>query len=400
MSLVPIAFICPAGFLILAAFTNELRRRPVFGAMATGICFATLFYGVRLDELNDISRHMNLLAAYNGVDFWHCFGAGHYDYQFVWDIWCWLIAKCGDPYLLQASSCFIAYSIIVFIIIDYANMLRADWRVVVFALFTAIASIPFLGIISGIRSSVALLISALAIYRYYIHNASIAQLFCLVLCATMVHSVAMLIAVAFFANRFVRKVGLVGLIAIFLLALGSSAIFSLCLPLLKGFSNPLVDFVVQAGESFLGYSQGDDWSAAQSSSLNTRVNYLFNYLWMGAIVLNLIPLSQRHASEMEFNLVSILLITISMTLGLSLVLVTNGIRLVPFIFLFGALIIVKRKTMKAISRERNYFYLDCFSLIVCFGLLALHAYSIIYGLISFDLFLSSMFLGFLVKLLE
>ena len=400
MSLAPIAFICPAGFLILALFTNELRRSPVLGAVSAGICFAAFFYGVRLDELNDIARHMNLLAVYDGVDIWHCFGAGHYDYLFVWDMWCWLIAKCGDPYLLQASSCFIAYSIIVYIIIDFANMVKADWGVTVFALFTAIASIPFLGIISGVRSSTALLISALAVYRYYLHDASIAQLFCLLLCATMIHSVAMLIAVAFFANIFVRKVGVVGLIALFFLVLGLSTILSFCLPLLKGFSNPLVDFVVKAGESFLGYSQGDDWSAAHSASLNTRVNYLFNYLWMGALALNAIPLSQRQISDAEANLVSILLVTIAMTLGLSLVLETNGTRLVPFIFSFGALIIVKRKTLKEIKRNKNYFYLDCVSLVVCLGLLALHVYSIIYGLVSIDLFVSSMCFGFLVKAFE
>ena len=377
----------------------------MLGAVAAGICFAAFFYGVRLDELNDITRHMNYLTAYDEVDIFHCFGAGHYDFLFVWDLWCWLIAKSGDPYLLQASSCLIAYSIIFYIIIDYANMLKVGWGIAVFAIFTAIASIPFLGIISGVRSSVALLVSALAIYRHYIHNASPAQLFCLLVCATMIHQVALLIIVAFFANRLFKRMGIAGLIALFFLVLGSSVILSFCLPLLKGYSNPIVNFLVQAGESFLGYSQGDDWSAAHSASLNTRVNYAFNYLWIGAIILNITPRFRCQASDCqitagESRLISLLLVAITMTFGLSLVLETNGTRLVPFIFLFGALIIVKRKTLIETKRHKLFFYLDCFSLLVCLGLLALHVYSIIYGIVSPDLFVSSMCFGFLVMAFE
>ena len=188
--LFPLAFVSPAVFLAFLLGLKENNERPVFKALALGLCAGIAFYGMRCDETTDIYRHIALLSAYD-TTFLGCFDAGHYGGLFVWDMWCWVIEKIGDPYLLQSSAAFVGYAIIGYICIDYSTCQserQAGW--VVPFLF-AVCAIPVFPLVAGIRSTIAVLICALAFYLYNMKGCPILVAVLLDVMAVMIHQVAL-----------------------------------------------------------------------------------------------------------------------------------------------------------------------------------------------------------------
>lgn len=392
----PFAFVLPLGTLAVFLLTFDVRRYPVQSAILVGLCFAVAFYGLRLDASNDIARHMSLLSSYARVDFLHCFGAGHYDFLFVWDMWCWFIAKTGDSYLLQASAAFLGYSLIAYIPFDYASRKRASRGIAVAGLAVALATVSFMEVAIGIRSANALLICANAAYGVYVCGKGPFRFVMLALVAVMIHPVALLAIAVILVAKPVAANPKSGLLAVFIVGLAFAAIGAYLLPTLQGGSNSVASYLADAVEAFLGYSEGDEWTAAHSASLNTRVNYLFTFLWLALLVVEVAVCARvgRMSHESLPLMHTVVLVSAVAIAAFSILLESNGSRLSAFAFCLGAIPVVDRATIMPTSSSKPMFVLSCAAFLVAAGLCALHAYSVYYGIVTPKTFIASVLLGF------
>lgn len=388
------SMLLPLGTLLLLLLAFDCRKSPVQAALISGLCFSVALYGLRLDAANDIARHIALLANYEKVSFVDCFGAGHYDALFVWDIWCWIVAKIGDPYLLQSSAAFIGYAIITFVVCDFCKRVSASRLVLAIGLFHVVAAVPILGLVSGIRSSVALLLCALAAYLHLIRGLPWIGTIALSLLGVFIHPVSIMALVLLLLFKPITNRPVIGLVGLFFVLLASAAIGNAIMPVLSGSGNPVFRFLATALESFLSYSEGNEWTAAHSSSFNSRVNQAFTLLWIGYIVVSVIQRRDcaRHADSAS-SLDRFVLVLAVATIALSLVLEVNGTRLVPMLFLLGEASIVARMTHRPSKENKALFVFDGIGMLIAIGLLALHCYSVAYGIVDSPTLLSTVFIG-------
>lgn len=389
------AAVCPLGATLLALLTFNYKKHPVQIAAVLGLCFAIAFYGLRLDSSNDIARHIALLQNYERVDVFHCFGAGHYDALFVWDIWCWIVAKIGDPYLLQSSAAFVGYAIIGYIVADCSGRLQADRYITAAAFFHIVAAIPFLWVVCGIRSTIALLVCALAAYLYFTDKIKLSGAFILSLVGVFIHFVAILSVLLLLMSSLIASSPVKGIALIFAVTLASAVIGNLVYPIIEGIGNPVAQVLASALEAFLGYSEGDNWTEAQSSSLNTRVNIAFTFLWILFLVYNVVRLEKsRGANDKGISSMNALSLSVAaVTVALSSVLESNGTRLVPVLFALGETSVIARMAGEPPSANKSLFVVDCIGMILASALFVLHGYSVAYGIVETSSFISTAFFG-------
>ncbi len=400
IALIPLAFALPLPTIFLLLIAFDVRKSPVVSSFVVGLSLACAFYGLQLSSASDIFRHMAFLQAYARVDFFHCFDAGHYSMLYVWDIWCWLISRLNSPYLLQCSAAFVGYSLIAYIAFDYSARRDVSRSIAAIALLFGVCSIPFAEVFIGIRSTIALILCALAAYRRFVcgDNIYISILICAA--AAMIHQVSLLASILICVARPLARSPRIGLTICFLVAFLAANICSYLLPSIDGSSNPLLDYLSGAFRSFLGYSGGNDWTRMQSSSLNTRINTLFTFLWIVLLFVN-VYVSRRASLQspyigvaLSLSVVDALVLAGSVIMvGLSLVLDVNGTRLVAFVFSLGLVPLIDRMKVLPASSNKSMFILDALCWTVVAGLFALHSYSLYYGCQDFPAFLTTLALG-------
>lgn len=376
--LFPLAFVSPAVFLSFMLGLKESKERPVLKALSLGLCAGIAFYGMRCDSTTDIYRHIALLPAYD-TTFLGCFDAGHYGGLFVWDMWCWAIEKIGDPYLLQSSAAFVGYAIIGYICIDYSMRQgegRNGWAV---PFLFAVCAIPVFPLVAGIRSTIAVLICALAFYLYSMRGCPILVAALLDVVAVMIHQVALfplaLLTIIPLAQKWPKR-ALIGCFAAFMLI---ASIGQFLLPFLPS-GNNVLGFVRKAIEALLAYDKGDDWTAANASSLNGIVNRI-STLTLICIVLasSLRYLGRGRRDEKLLGLGLYVSLIAVASAALIIVLPVNGERFLPAAYVLGAPLVCDFLKTERRHKRGGRHSIGAAVFLLCAAALCLHVYSLIYG---------------------
>lgn len=376
--LFPLALISPAAFLAFMLGLKEARERPILKALALGLCAGIAFYGMRCDPTTDIYRHIALLSVYD-TTFLGCFDAGHYGGLYVWDIWCWAIEKTGDPYLLQSSAAFVGYAIVGYICVDFSSRQikrRDEWAV---PFLFAVCAIPVFPLVTGIRSTIAVLICALAFYLYKMRGYPIYFAALLDLMAVMIHQVAIfpLVLLAILPLAKQRPKG--ALIGCFIAFMLIASIGRLLLPYLSG-GNSIFDFLRKAIESLLTYDKGSDWTAANASSLNGIVNRISTLTLICVLVLSSLPYIGGDNSEenlLELGLYVSLIAVASAALIIALP--VNGERFLPAGYALGAPLICDFLDAGRERKNGGRVFFGAAVFLLCTAALFLHVYSLVYG---------------------
>lgn len=398
LALLPLCFAAPLGTLMLALFVFDERHYAWQNALLIATCFAVAFHGLHLTYGNDIVRHMKSLANYSSVSLTDCFGAGYYAGLPTWDIWCWIVAQFGDPFLLQASAAFVGYAIMAYIALDYGAICQASKQTIATALLMTLFAVPFMSIVSGVRSAISMLICALAGYRFCIKQDSLFLVAALCFLAITIHPVALMGSLLIALVPLVSRSPRVRIPIVFLIALASSIIGNTALPTLSSSGNAVLRFLADAISAFLGYSEGNSWTATQASSLNTRVNNAFTIAWLMIICANTLMVHRCQSSEGNRRIeqvVVLILMLAATTIALSMVLEVNGTRLTPMAFSLGSICIIERMVKRPAKEDKSLFVFDACCIIVAVGLLALHIYSVLYSIVDGNTFIMSCFLGVL-----
>ncbi|MDO4841097.1 MAG: EpsG family protein [Phoenicibacter congonensis] len=377
--LFPLAFVSPALFLSALLGLKESREHPVLKSLALGLCAAVAFYGMRCDSSTDIYRHIALLPAYN-TSFLGCFDAGHYGGLYVWDIWCWIIEKTGDPYLLQCSAAFVGYSIIAYICIDYSCRYERGQAGWVAPFLFAVCAVPVFPLVAGIRSTMAVLICALSFYLHSQKEMPLVIAALLDVCAIMIHQVAIFPLIFLLVLPLARKGATKAIVTCFVTFLFIAAIGQLILPYLPS-DNGVLSFLRKALESLLRYDAGNSWTEANRNSLNGIANRISTI----SLILVVVTLSMKYLKKDEGNkalfglgLYTCLISVASM--ALIIVLPVNGERFLPTAFALGAPFISDLSSANKKHGDRAPFVAASVVAILSLAALALHVYSLVYGL--------------------
>lgn len=397
--LFPLAFVSPAVFLAFMLGLKENKERPVLKALALGLCAGIAFYGMRCDVTTDIYRHIALLPAYD-TTFLGCFDAGHYGGLFVWDMWCWVIEKIGDPYLLQSSAAFMGYAIIGYICIDYSTRQGERCNNWVVPFLFAVCAIPVFPLVAGIRSTIAVLICALAFYLYNMKGCPMLVAALLDVMAVMIHQVALfplvLLAIIPLARKW-PKGALVGCFAAFMLV---ASIGQILLPFLPG-GNNVLGFVRKAIEALLMYDKGDDWTAANASSLNGIVNRVSTLSLICTVLVCSLPhLGHGRCDDRHLGLGLYVSLIAVASAALIVVLPVNGERFLPAAYALAAPLVYDfLKTRKRHKRSGRHF-IEVVVFLLCAAALCLHVYSLIYGSSDTPTLVMTCFFGVLGALFD
>lgn len=376
--LFPLAFISPAVFLAFMLGLKESKERPVLKALALGLCAGIAFYGMRCDDTTDIYRHIALLPAYN-TTFLGCFDAGHYGGLFVWDIWCWAIEKLGDPYLLQSSAAFVGYAIIGYICIDFTarqSKRQVGW---VAPFLFAVCAIPVFPLVAGIRSTIAVLICALSFYLYNMRGYPILVAVSLDAMAVMIHQVALFPLILLAVIPFARKRPKRALIGCFVAFVFIASIGQFLLPFLSS-GNNVSGFVRKAIEAFLVYDKGNDWTAANASSLNGIVNRVSALTLICAVLVSSLRHfgCERGDEELLGHGLYVSLIAVA-SAALIIVLPVNGERFLPVAFVLGAPLVCDCLKTGEEYKKSEYRIIGAVVFLLCAAALSFHVYSLVYG---------------------
>ena len=140
------------------------------------------------DSGNDIFRHFISMNSYKNIPLWQCFGNSTFQSGvFTWDLWLWVIARFNNMQLLQASGAFVAYTVLTWMIFDYACFNCLKMKQWITTLLIGVTIVPILDIGIGIRYANAFIIAGYAFYRHYIKNIGIIQTICGLLAAVFLH---------------------------------------------------------------------------------------------------------------------------------------------------------------------------------------------------------------------
>ena len=117
----------------------------------------------------------------------------------------WVMARFSNMQLLQASGAFVAYTMLTWMIFDYACLNRLKMKQWITILLIGMTIVPILDIGIGIRYANAFIIAGYAFYRHYIKNVGIIRTIGVLLAAIFLHHAIIPIIVAWVALPFFSK---------------------------------------------------------------------------------------------------------------------------------------------------------------------------------------------------
>ncbi|MFT0848763.1 EpsG family protein [Actinomycetaceae bacterium L2_0104] len=384
-----IGLVFPLGGVAASFWLYSRARKAAISSLGVAISLATVAYFYRTTEAADVYRHIEWLALYRRVPFFEAFDAGHYRYLYAWDALSWTVAHIGNPYLLQAAVTLIAYAIISYVLFDSGNRARASTGQVLMVWILVFSSIPILGIVSGMRNSLAVLICALAVYRELVQRKSRVSSLALFVVALLIHRSVIVIFVIWLVFPLLKRVNRTAVILTFVAAASITMLAPLLLGNLQGASGLLPSILAEALGSSIDAGTENSWSATQAASFNTRVNNLVSLMMIALLILKTVLLNRRlralpdaeSPAEIEqrratLRLFSFFLIVASAAMGLMVSFVVEGDRFLTIVYLLGFVVYLAMRQLTGAKSS-----LVDYAIFVLAGvLLLLHVYSLVYGI--------------------
>jgi len=206
--------ICPIIGIPFVVQEYRKRGQVKFCAFLIGLASAAALYGYIADQGNDIYRHILNLRYYEGKSFFQIFDTGQLNSVYVWDIWQWIITLFRNEFLLQSSGAFVVYTIVSYIIFDYAKKHGFDsrqWQASIILMFFTVSP---LSLAIGIRNGNAFIICALAIYLHLCRNKNYFLALFIIFCTIFLHHSTLIILILWVLFPLFKKKPLIGAVII------------------------------------------------------------------------------------------------------------------------------------------------------------------------------------------
>ncbi len=369
-----LAFTSPITAIFLLLLIKDEQSGAFLRAISIALAFAILFYGMTCDAQTDLFRHIENLPNYRYLSFSQALVTGHNQELVIWNAWNWLIAQIGDPRLLQSSAAFIGYFIIAYICFDYCNKLGLSWYCGSAAFTFAFCAIPTFPLVTGIRSTVATLIVALAVYMWFEKGSHFLCAMAMCVIACLIHPVALFPALLFLFVNVVHRPRSFHLACVLIGFLGIASLSESLLRFIPS-DGSIGSFLAGALGSLLKYEGISSWTAGNVVSFNGRANLIVT---VGLAIVSLSGIlfcnskklgTIASLSKMDFFSVQVLI----SSLALTVILPIQGGRFLSAGFTIAAPCCIQR----AITGKSSAYTVGV--LFFASAALVLHIYSMLYG---------------------
>lgn len=277
-----------ASILFIILYVRSEKHSSVALAILVGLCSGAIAYGVNTTLMADIDRYTNSLPIFRETSFWNLLSikgvyssVGSHGYN----LFAWIVSRFGSDQLLRSAVTATFYSVLAFIVDDYAKIQGWPFRKTCVALLVSMAIPPFFNVLSYAKSTPAFSVLLLALYLDFGKRAKPVVLILLYAFAASTHSsvlpvIALRVLMLFVKNEFV-------IYGISLALLPLSNMLSTALP--ASFrAIPVLSIFVSALDKFSVYSQFSDWgwaAASQHSVLLMGYRYYFGAIAVFCILL-------------------------------------------------------------------------------------------------------------------
>lgn len=393
-----LGMLCPIAGMFCAVANFSTSRKAASNALVFGNSCGWAFYGYISDKGNDIIRHMSNLNLYREVSLFQGLDIKK-NQVYLWDIWSWTISKFEDPYLLQASAALVGYSIIAYIVFDYANIRKFNLSSYVPMLLLALTVVSPLDVTNGVRFANSVLICTLAVYGYYVKKSSKIKTLILFVLAIFLHHASALVFVVWILMPIIKKYPIKSITLVFVVLL-SFTNYDQYIRIFSGSESIMATLLADGAQSARNYRN----TTASFHSLFVRyLQMIFN----GAILIRgkmaLKANSFEESAEKKISsgwseyvwLFSATVFVIGFCLTITLG--TNGNRFFIASMLLGLIPLMEIQTFDGFLRLKKYFVIDGTLLGCAMVCVALYLNDMNWGTGSVSSFIISLISGILSR---
>lgn len=140
------------------------QRKVLSAAIVVGIAMSVISMGIVNIGGGDLTAYSLEISKYNSLQFSEIWELKYANYPLA-SIVFWLISKTGNPHLLQAVIGFVEYMVLAYIVFDFSKIHNLQNKQIVCGVIAIIVFIPLFSSVSAVRSTPALAIGLLALYR-------------------------------------------------------------------------------------------------------------------------------------------------------------------------------------------------------------------------------------------
>lgn len=280
-----------ASIFFIILYIRSEKHSSVGLAILVGLCSGAIAYGVNTTLLADIDRYTNSLPIFRETSFWDLLSiegvyssVGSHGYN----LFAWIVSRFNDDHLLRSAVTATFYSVLAFIVDDYASLQGWSFRRTCAALLISVAIPPFFNVLSYAKSTPAFSLLLLTLYLDFLDFGKRARPVVLILLyafAASTHSsvlpvIALRVALLFVKNE-------IAIYGISLALLPLSNMLSTVLP--ASFRTiPVLSLFMSALDKLSVYSEFSDWgwaAASQHSVLLMGYRYYFGAIAAFCILL-------------------------------------------------------------------------------------------------------------------
>lgn len=277
-----------ASIFFIILYIRSEKHSSVGLAILVGLCSGAIAYGVNTTLMADIDRYTNSLPIFRETSFWDLLSikgvyssVGSHGYN----LFAWIVSRFNDDHLLRSAVTATFYSVLAFIVDDYAALQGWSFRRTCAALLISVAIPPFFNVLSYAKSTPAFSLLLLALYLDFGKRTGPVVLILLYAFAASTHSsvlpvIALRVVLLFVKNE-------IAIYGISLALLPLSNMLSAALP--ASFRTiPVLSLFTSALDKFSVYSEFSDWgwaAASQHSVLLMGYRYYFEAIAVFCILL-------------------------------------------------------------------------------------------------------------------
>lgn len=365
-------------------------KRSVLSALICGTAASAMFYGYIPDVGNDIYRHMENLSLYENIPIYDAFNRlkdYHISGIYTWDIYLWLMAHIGNPYLIQSTAAFFGYFFISFIIFDQAKSKDISFINYFLIYMVGLSAFPLLEIAIGIRSANAFILTVVSFYLYYIKKRNYLLSAILLIIAFYLHSGAIIPVILFFFIPMFAKYRKISILLLILLCI-----------VYYQYQNIFYAAMLSSGNS-----SGAVYTASSYSqeSFNNSMHAMFSLVWRDMFAL-IVVTALHHCIKDKVDTINhrAYSFTIGMfilSIALTIILGNNGLRYIGMVVLLSC-ILLEYNGFSFFDKRRGNLTLRGFVLIIgSLGCFALYLYDMSWGTGSLSSFFQSSITGYLSR---
>lgn len=155
---------------IVMGFVKDRKNSTHYSFLFAGV-LASLAYWVIPKGAMDLTRYFDIVLSYETMsfDFFYSdvlFG----DLMFIQNILFYSVGRTGNIHLLPSIVIFISYFIMLYMITDYANRMKATTFELLLAIIFLLCVMPFISLVSNVRNILAFSLITYGIYREFIQD--------------------------------------------------------------------------------------------------------------------------------------------------------------------------------------------------------------------------------------